>query len=55
MCVSVCAVSSCGMLSLQEKLADTSGTNQRRRRRASGHKGSKGGEKREEESGRSQK
>lgn len=31
-CVSVCAVSSCGMLSRQEELSGTSGTNQERRR-----------------------
>lgn len=39
-CVSecVCAVSSCGMLSRQEELSGTSGTNQRRR--AQGHEGS---------------
>lgn len=34
----VCAVSSCGMLSRQEELSGTSGTNQRRR--AEGHGGS---------------
>lgn len=38
MSVFVCAVSSCGMLSRQEELSDTSGTNQRMR--AQGHGGS---------------
>lgn len=36
--VCLCAVSSCGMLSRQEDLSGTSGTNQKRR--AEGHEGS---------------